>query len=301
MIALLAGCIAVSLPGRPHTGPLPPADDPLAASAARIEAHVRVLATEIGPRQAREHPEALRTAERYVSRQWTAMGLAVHRQPVSGDTANLEVRLGEGGPVVVVGAHFDSVAGSPGADDNASGVAALLELTRSLVEAPPPVPLRLVAWTNEEWPFGLEGSRTHARSLEVEVRGALSLEMLGTYAEGANTQRAPFPFGLFYPDEATYLVLVGNGRSRRWMRTLGRALREAEPFPIYGVAAPPSVGTDRSDHASYWALGAPGVMLTDTAEYRYGHHHRATDVPERLDYERIARVTRGLAAALHRL
>jgi len=307
---LLLGCIHPGLPGPPHRGALPPPDDALAASAKRVEETIQVLAGEIGPRSFASQPESLAKAADFIEATWRRQGFAVERQPVlqgNGWTAeNLWIRIPGHGPPLVVGAHYDTYATTPGADDNASGVAALLELTRAFQ---PPVPhegreILFVAWTTEEPPFftsRAQGSLVHAFSVE-EVYGAISIETIGLYSDEKHTQPFPFPFNLFYPSRGNFLFLVGNPQSRRFVKTVARTFREAELFPTRGATAPAWItGIDWSDHRSYWEIGAPALMVTDTAFLRNPHYHEPTDQPDTVDPMAIARIERGLLAVVESL
>ncbi len=278
-------------------------------AAERLRAHVEYLATRIGERNL-YRPGTLEAAADYIEAQWRAEGYAVRRQvyEVSGvASANLEASLaGEARPdeVLVVGAHYDTVPGSPGANDNASGVAALLEIARALRTLRPSLTLRFVAFVNEEPPFfmsGRQGSRVYAREARArgeDIRLMVALETIGYYSEVPGSQRYPPIFGLFYPDRADFIGLVSDFRSRRPMRRLARAFRAESDFPLQQVATFRFVpGVAWSDHFSFWREGYRAVMVTDTAFYRYDHYHGFTDTPDKLTYAPFARATTGLARA----
>jgi Zn-dependent M28 family amino/carboxypeptidase len=202
----------------------------------------------------------------------------------------------------VVGAHYDTVPGSPGADDNASGVAVLIEL------AAMKMPVRLVAFANEEPPYsfgpdmGSWAWAKRARDRGEPIRAMFSLEMLGYYRDTAGSQRYPAPLGLFYPDRADFIAFVGDLGARGLVRRSIGAFRKSAAFPSEGVAAPAFIpGVTWSDHWSFRRHGYPAIMITDTAFYRYPHYHLPNDTPDKLDYERMARVTLGLAAMLNEL
>ncbi len=212
---------------------------------------------------------------------------------------NIEVGSG----AIVVGAHYDTVPGSPGADDNASGVAVLIELAALLKGET--LPIRFVAFANEEMPYfqGPEmGSWTWARRARERgepIRAMYSLEMLGYYRDAPGSQRYPPPLGLFYPDRADFIAFVGDLGARSLVRDSIRLFREKSMFPSEGVAAPAFIpGVTWSDHWSFRSHGFPAIMITDTAFNRYPHYHLPSDTPDKLDYERMARVTLGLAAML---
>jgi Zn-dependent M28 family amino/carboxypeptidase len=196
----------------------------------------------------------------------------------------------------VVGAHYDTVPGSPGADDNASGVAVLIELSR-MVRG-----VRFVAFANEEAPYFLTaemGSFAYARDRASGVRAMFSLEMLGYYDDTPGSQRYPPPLGLFYPDRGNFIAFVADLSCMRLVRRAASEFRKNSAFPCEWLAAPSLVpGLSWSDHWSFRKHGIPAVMVTDTAFYRYPHYHLPSDTPEKLDYERMARVTMGLARML---
>jgi Zn-dependent M28 family amino/carboxypeptidase len=222
---------------------------------------------------------------------------------------NIEAAIGSGAGIVI-GAHYDTVPGSPGADDNASAVAALIELAGLLRREPLPAgrSVRLVAFANEEPPYFMSGEMgsyawaKRARERAEPVLAMFSLEMLGYYRDAPGSQGFPFPLGFFYPDRADFVAFVGDLGSRDLVRRALAAWRAAVPFPSQGVAAPALIpGVTWSDHWSFRSHGFPAIMLTDTAFYRYPHYHLPSDTPDKLDYERLARVTLGLAAMLREL
>ncbi len=285
-------------------------------TATRLRADVVALAGGIGPRDVRRHPAALGKAARFVEAGLAAgTGRPVRRLPfrvAAGEVVNLEVALPgavEPQAIVVVGAHYDTVPTTPGADDNASGVAVLLELGRRLSGAKLPRTVRLVAFTNEEPPFFKTdhmGSVVYARAAAAagdRVVAMLSLETLGYYDPRPGSQSYPPGLGLLYPDRGDYLAFVGNTGSAALVKTALEAFRGAVDFPAESIAAPAFVtGIDFSDHWSFWQAGYPqAVMVTDTAFMRNRHYHEPTDTPERLDYDRLARVTDGLEAVVRRL
>lgn len=275
-----------------------------------LRQHVHVLAGDIGERHV-FRPSALRAAADYISCAWEARGHEVTAQRYTArgvDCANLEIEIGGRGPsgdMLVVGAHYDTVRGSPGADDNASGVAALIEIGRMLRTAAPEYTVRCVAFVNEEDPFffrGEMGSLVYAKAARARgdrIRLMVSLEMLGCYRDEPGTQAYPPFLRRFYPDRGNFLGFVSNLRSRARLRELVRAFRSVSDLPIEAAALPWWVpGVALSDQSSFWRQGYPGVMVTDTAYLRNPHYHTARDTPDTLDYSRLARATRGLAGAL---
>jgi Zn-dependent M28 family amino/carboxypeptidase len=278
----------------------------------RLRQHVARLAGEIGERNV-FRPQALHDAEHYIHDAWSTQGhqVQVQEYAVSGvRSANLEVALSgqRDDEVVVIGAHYDTVMGSPGADDNGSAVAVLLELGRLLMGARPARSVRLVAFVNEEPPFFFtkeQGSRLYAKAARERgdpIRFMLSLEMLGYYRDTPGSQSYPPVFRWFYPDRANFIALVSNFRSWREMRRFSSVFRQVSPFPLEQVATFSWIpGVAWSDHLSFWLEGYRAMMLTDTAFFRNPHYHAATDTPTTLDYLRMAAVTEGLADTLMRL
>ena len=278
--------------------------------AVALQRHVNVLAGDIGERNVL-HPAALHEAADYIERQWAIRGCAVKRQDylVRGvQCANIEAALPgsvEPGEIIVLGAHYDTVPGSPGADDNASGVAALLEMMFLLQAFAPLYTMRCVAFVNEEAPFffrGDMGSLRYARAARLRgdrIRLMLSLEMLGYYRDEPGTQAYPPLLRYFYPSSGNFIGFVSNRRSAQRLRWLTDAFQASSDFLLQSAALPWWVpGVALSDHSSFWRDGYPAVMVTDTAYLRNPHYHTAHDVPATLDYGRMAAVTLGLAGSV---
>lgn len=281
--------------------------------ASRLERHVRKIATA-------EHnsntPAALEQAARYIEATLAAEGYTVVRQEYTweGERArNLEVSLASLAPgkpperIFIVGAHYDSAPGAPGANDNGSGSAALLELARMLRKLKPGAgtELKFVFYVNEEPPYfrteGM-GSRQHAKDLHARrqpVEAVLILETLGYYSNTPNSQRYPPGLGLIYPDTGNFIAFVSTLGSAGLLRKTLAAFRAASTFPAQGLAAPGFVeGVTFSDHASYNLYGYPALMITDTAFMRYPHYHTEQDTPEKLDYASMAQVVTGLSRVI---
>lgn len=279
-------------------------------SAQQLRDHVAVLASEIGERNV-FRPAALQAAADYIASVWEGMGYTIARQcyEAKGVTcANLEI-VREGrkhpGQTILVGAHYDTVMGSPGANDNASGVAALLELSRQFLAIETDRTVRLVAFVNEEAPFfyfGKMGSKVYAQAARRrgdDIQLMISLEMLGCYSDAPGSQRYPPMFRYFYPDRGNFIGFVSNLRSRRMLHQTVRAFRDHSDFPAEQVATFAFVpGVAWSDHLSFWREGYRALMVTDTAFYRYPYYHTPLDTADRLDYSSMARVTAGLAGAV---
>jgi hypothetical protein len=285
--------------------PVPAADE--SALAARLEAQVQMLAGHIGERNM-WHPERLEQAARHIEGELAAAGCTVKDQPyqLEGRTVRNIVAEIKGqerpGEIVLLGAHYDSVFGSPGANDNATGVAVLIELARALCPERPRRTLRLAAFVNEEPPFfktGAMGSRVYARQAKQQgekIVAMISLETLGYYSEAEGSQSFPFPLlRFFYPTRANFIAFVANFRSRALLQQALKTFRASSPFPAEGLVAPEwLIGVDWSDHWSFWRSDYPAIMITDTALFRYRHYHSPDDTPDKVDYDTLARVTRGL-------
>lgn len=275
----------------------------------RLRMHVEHLAGRIGERNI-YRPEALHAAAQYIVTQWQAQGyeVATQRYSVSNvPSENIEVtRRGRSRPeqILLIGAHYDSVLGSPGADDNASAVAALLEIGRAIAAAEPERTLRLVAFVNEEPPFfrsGEMGSAIYARAAKArgdDIRFMVSLEMLGYYSDLPGSQSYPPLLRFFYPDRGNFIAMVSNFASRKALRELAAAFRARSDFPLETLAAFEFIpGVAWSDQRSFWAEGFAALMVTDTAFYRNSYYHTRADTPDKLDYRSLARVVDGLTRA----
>lgn len=295
------------MPGRSYIDSLPALTEEELVLHTRLENHVRTLAQDIGERHLWRY-DALTVTADYVENTLQAMGYAVTTQEYVVENKavkNLEARI-KGNvlldEIVVLGAHYDSVAGSPGANDNATGVAALLELARLLASKHPVRSVRFVFFVNEESPFFFTsdmGSRRYAsraRAQGENIIAMLSLETIGYFADAKGSQRYPFVFRLFYPDAGNFIGFVGNLSSHALVRQCLASFRSHTSFPSEGIAAPWWIpGVSWSDHSSFWHEGYPAIMVTDTAPFRYPHYHTQTDTPAQIDFARLARIVAGLA------
>jgi Zn-dependent M28 family amino/carboxypeptidase len=207
-----------------------------------------------------------------------------------------------------VGAHYDTLPGTVGADDNATGVAAVLELARQLRGSRPRKTVRFVIFVNEEPPFfqtSRMGSLLYARQLRrenVRISAMISLEMPGFYSDVPGTQNYPALLSLFYPSRSDFVGFVGNSESRELVRNAIRVFWESTRFPSEGIAAPsewPGIGW--SDQWSFWQESYPAIMITDTALFRYPYYHTPLDTANRLDFDRIARVVEGVQRVVESL
>ncbi len=309
---LSAGALALVV--QPFVSPLPsvpPAVDP-----ARLEMHVRKLAVDLHPRSY-DQLTHLAGAAHYIAAQFRAAGGRVDIQEVRVGEAtyhNIIARYGPAqGPLMVIGAHYDSAgavraaapdSATPGADDNASGVAGLIELAHLLGRQQPARAIELVAYTLEEPPhFRTEhmGSAWHARSLKAagrEVQLMLSLEMIGYFSDTPDSQSYPVPaMALLYPDRGNFLALVGRFGDFGVTRRAKAIMAGATDLPLASLNAPPAVqGVDYSDHRNYWRAAYPALMVTDTSFMRNPHYHKASDTADTLDYVRAAKVVQSVYA-----
>ena len=300
----------IRMPRQSHQGPLPPLTDEQRTLEQELHSHVQTLAGQIGERNVFHHDRLVMAAE-YIRTTLTSAGHEVLLQPyeVAGkicENVEAEVR-GSRRPddIIVIGAHYDSVQGSPGANDNASGVAAMLALARAFAKATPACTLRFIAFANEEPPlFQTEymGSRVYAkRSRERGERIVLmlSLETIGYYSDEPGSQHLLFPLNLIYPSTGNFIAFVSNVENGFLVRQLVGSFRRQAQFPSEGGALWDLIpGVGWSDHWAFWKEGFPAVMVTDTAPFRYPAYHSNADRPEFVQYERMARVVSGLHSVI---
>lgn len=318
LLALLTAAIAViayftRMPSKSFAGPAVPFTSEEKQLARSLTQHVTVLAGEIGERNTR-NLEGLNRAADYIGAQLAAFGCVPQVQEfVAAGTQvkNIYCELrGKTRPdeVVVFGAHYDSVVGTPGADDNASGVAALLEIARMSRDQKFTRTVQFVFFVNEEPPFFQTpemGSFVYAKSLKAanrNVRSMLAIESIGFYSDRSESQHYPAAIAALYPSTGDFIAFAADTKSAPLLRETVNTFRRTTQFPSEGGAVPESVpGVGWSDHWSFWQHGYPGVMVTDTAIYRNPHYHMPTDTPDKLDYDRTARVTTGLIRILEEL
>jgi hypothetical protein len=304
-----------AVPGKPHRGALPPLTTEEAALAVSLKRHIATIA-------AREHNVAhydeLEKVARYIESTLASLGYTVGHQEFSADgqaVRNIDVTIeparGNSDPeVIVVGAHYDSAPGSPGANDNASGAAAVIELARLLrdLNGSAGKRIRLALFVNEEPPYfrteamgSLHYARARARRNE-RVVAMYSLETIGFYSSEPGSQVYPAPFGLLFPDRGDFVAFVGLLGSRALVRETIRSFRAHTAFPTIGGVAPGFVpGIGWSDHWAFAEHGFPAVMITDTAPFRYPHYHRPSDTPDKVDAESLARVVKGIERVIRDL
>lgn len=308
------------MPGRSHTGPLPPMTEAERATALLLRAHVEAVASR--PHNT-SYPRELEASARAIEARLAELGYVPQAQRFVADgveVRNIEVVIEptagvkpEAVTTLVVGAHYDSAGSAPGANDNGSGVAALLILARELKShVMAATRLRLVFFVNEEPPhFKTEtmGSLVYARALTSSgerVRAMLALETLGCYFDEPGSQKYPEGLakvlGFALPAKGDFVAIVGTPSARTLAADVTRLFRDETAFPSVGGVAPGAIsGITWSDHWSFGQFGIPAVMLTDTAPFRYPHYHTPGDTPDKLDYERLARVTMGIARVVRGL
>ncbi|MEQ1697261.1 MAG: M28 family peptidase [Hyphomicrobiaceae bacterium] len=303
----------VVFPRQPSKAAAQPLDDGLRASALALEAHIRAVASQ--PHNI-AHPAALEASATYIELTLKSFGYTPVPQTYRVGNAhvrNIEVIIDPPAPAratktFVIGAHYDSADDFPGANDNGTGVAALLELARTFHDATIAHRLRLVFFVNEEHPYGKTpdmGSFRHANAMRERgenIVGMLALETLGHFSEQPGSQRFPFPFGLLYPNRGNFIAFVGMLGARTLVNHCVHTFRAGSSFPAIGSVAPSFVeGADLSDHWAYDHFGYPACMVTDTAPFRNPFYHSARDTPDTVDYANLARITAALATMISTL
>ena len=319
LVLLAAGYGALhymtGMPGKPHDGALPPLTAEEASLAAALKTQIATIA-------AREHNVAhhgeLEKVARHIEATLASFGYSVGRQEFSADgkpvrniDAVIEPLADNADPdVIVVGAHYDSAPGTPGANDNGSGAAAVIELARLLrdLDGKSRKRIRFVLFVNEEPPYFMTeamGSLRYARALaqrRERVVAMYSLETIGFYSSKPGSQHYPAPFGLLYPDRGDFIAFVGMLGSRQLLQETIRSFRAHTAFPSIGGVAPGFVpGIAWSDHWAFAEQGFQALMITDTAPFRYPHYHQPSDTPDKVDSEKLARVVKGIERVIRDL
>ena len=307
-----------------HAGPLPGLTEEEADVSQRLRQHVDMLARVIGDRNVLTHPHNLELAVAFIERALGDLNLTPASQTykVLGDkpVRNIDAQMdGTGGAsgagaadeILIVGAHYDSIAipgGCPAANDNASGVAAVLEIARLLRPRSLRRSIRFVAFVNEEPPFFQTddmGSLVYARRCRQrneKIVGMITPETIGCYSDQRGSQSFPMPLKLVYPSVGNFIAFVGNAASAKLVGDVTTTFRRTSKFPAVGFAAPSWVSkAGWSDHWSFWQCGYPALMATDTAPLRYRYYHTPQDTPDKLDYDRMARVVVGLTRVIEHL
>ena len=301
----------VALVVQPFVSPV--ASTPLPVDPSRLEAHVKRLSVDFHPRRHDRMDNLERTAQ-YIADELNATGAAVSTQEIvvaGRKYRNVIARFGPpAGPLLVIGAHYDSYNTTPGADDNASGVAGLIELARLLGQSAQMRSIELVAYAFEENPRSSNadmGSAWHVQALLAAKRDVtlmLSLEMIGYFTDAPKSQRFPAPgLSMLYPDRGNFIALVGKLSDYGLMRRVKSAMSGATSLPVHSINSPRRVpGIENSDHVNFWDAGYPAMMVTDTAYLRNPNYHGLNDTWQTLDYRRMAQVVQAVyAVTQHRL
>jgi Peptidase family M28 len=277
-----------------------------------LRADVQTLAGQIGERNMVRYPQLMAAAD-FIEKSFSSGGLQPRRDTYELNNLachNIETEIrGTSAQIVVVGAHYDSVLGAPGANDNGSGVAALLALARRFANKRPNLTLRFVAFVNEEPPYfqtAQMGSLVYASRCKGrgdQISAMISIETIGYFSDAPRSQTYPSPLlGAFYPKVGNFIGFVGNLGSRGLVRRALSTFRRAERLPSEGAAVPSFIpGVAWSDHWSFWQQDYPAIMITDTAPFRYPHYHALTDTPDKLNYDRFALVVSGLQTVIEDL
>jgi Zn-dependent M28 family amino/carboxypeptidase len=280
----------------------------------KIKEHVRMLSGEIGEHNV-FNSDALQEAEKYIEGEWRAQGYEVKKYAydVQGvRCSNLEVSstgVKKPDEIILIGAHYDTVYGSPGANDNSSGVASMLELSRRFSNLDVDRTVRFVAFVNEEPPFygtNKMGSMVYAKMAakrKDNIIGVIVLETIGYYTDKLNSQHYPLFLKNFYPKEGSFAAFVSNIKSRKWLKKVVSEFKNCSTFPAeyLSIFTPIAPGASWSDHSSFWAVGYKALMVTDTAFYRYPYYHTSSDIPEKLNYEALTHITEGLGKTIQSL
>jgi len=305
-LVLVAGCAMIWMPGKSHSGALPQLDAAQTALRDALQTDLEKLAGEIGERNVFKY-ENMNAAADFIETSFAEAGHEVTRQPYEADKRtfyNIQAELpgtDRRDEIVVVGAHYDSVPGAPGANDNGTGMVAVMAIARAFSGRRASRTLRFVAFANEEPPYFQTprmGSWVYAKSCRERDENIVAMftpETIGYFDDNPGSQKYPWPFRLFYPSTGNFVAFVGNYSSRKCIRKSIAAFRKGVSFPSEGAALPefiPAAGL--SDHWAFWQEGYPGFMVTDTAFYRYRHYHTSEDTVDKIDFDRLARVVDGL-------
>jgi hypothetical protein len=296
------------MPGKSFSGALLPLTDKEQQLSINLKNHIQELASNIGERHIDiKRYGSLVAAASYIEATLITYGYNPRSQPYEVHdkrVRNIEVEVpgtSHAGEIIIIGAHYDTITGTPGANDNASGVSALLELSRLLANTKPERTIRLVFFVNEEPPYfhtSRMGSRVYAarsRQQGERIIAMISLETIGYYTDEPGSQPYPFPLSIFYPDRGNFIAFVSDISSRRLLYQSIAAFRESTEFPSEGISAPRWLtGVDWSDHWSFWQEGYQAIMITDTAVYRYPYYHTKEDTIDKIDFNRLARVVAGI-------
>jgi hypothetical protein len=318
-VLVLLWWFGMRMPGKnvSKAGPLSPDEVVLREE---LRANVQKLAGEIGERNM-WHYAQLNAAADFIEDSFSRAGLRTRRdsyemrgQPCHNIEAEISdtqqgAAVSSPPPIIIIGAHYDSVFGSPGANDNGTGVAATLALARRFASAKPKQTLRFVAFVNEEPPYFLSGemgSLVYARRCKErgdKISAMISLETIGYFSDAPHSQTYPSPgLGVFYPKVGNFIGFVSNVKSRALLRRVIALFRKHAKIPSEGASLPAFIpGVSWSDQWSFWQHGYPAIMVTDTAPFRYPYYHSSSDTPDKLDYDRFTLVVSGMEKVIQEL
>ncbi|MFL6514742.1 MAG: M28 family peptidase [Chthoniobacterales bacterium] len=303
-IALVTWWFMIRMPGQNVRRAAALSDDEVALRT-ELKADVQTLAGDIGERNLPRYPSLIAAAE-YIEKSFTKAGLTPRRDTfeLRGRAChNIEAEIAGSSPdIVVVAAHYDSIYGAPGANDNGSGAAAVLALARRFASHHPRTTLRFVEFVNEEPPYfqtAEMGSLVYAGRCKArgdQIVAMISLETIGYFSDVPRSQVYPsLGLGAFYPKTANFIAFVSNLGSRHLLKRCLTTFRGTQKLPSEGGVVPSFIpGIGWSDHWAFWQHGYPAIMVTDTAPFRYPHYHQPSDTPDKLDYDRFALVVSGM-------
>ncbi len=302
--------LSIWMPGQSYNRALPPLSAIEIKLQDRLERDVKTLAVKIGRRNSGSYDNLVATKD-FLSRELSEIGYQVREQEYAIDGkkfSNLEVEIpgsSRADEILVIGAHYDSAFTSPGANDNGTGAAAVLALAREFVGTKPLRTLRFVEFANEEPPFFWTknmGSAIYAQSAKQrgdKIVGMFSLETIGYYSTQLNSQKYPPPLSFLYPSQGDFLAFIGNIDSRELLRNTIRSFRAQSKFPSEGAALPDFIqGIGWSDQWSFWQQGYQALMITDTATFRYPYYHTDDDTIDKIDFDKLSRVTYGVSKVI---
>jgi len=307
--------ILTVMPGDSYSSALPKATNNVLQTSINLLNTVKTLSVDIGERNI-EMITNLDKSANYIKKkfqeygyqpalnsyQYKALNSYQHKEHTVSNVYAIKPAKNKTNNVIILGAHYDSLSGTVGANDNASGVAVLLELARILQVEKLDTNIHFVAFTNEEPPYfksNSMGSVVYAKKLRKEKNNVIamySLETMGAYYDDKASQHYPYPLGQYYPDVGNFIAFVSNVSSRALLKDSIKIFRDVAKIPSEGLSAPADLeGVSWSDHWAFWQQGYPALMITDTAPFRYKHYHKSTDTYKKIDYIRMSRVTYGIS------
>jgi Peptidase family M28 len=309
-IALLLWLTMLRMPEKSYKGQLPPLLKEEVILQDLLQQDIQKIAVKIGARNYSQY-ENLNATKSFLETALTQLGYTVRQQEYTIDRKpyyNLEVqRLGteKTNEVILIGGHYDSAFNSPGANDNGTGAAATLELARIFANKSTKRTIRFVEFTNEEPPFFWTenmGSLVYTKQIDPhkeKVIAMLSLETMGYFSDKEGSQKYPLPIGLLYPNQGNFIGFIGNLNSGDLVRRSISSFRRHTKFPSEGVILPDWIpGVGWSDQWSFWEKGYKGIMITDTAPYRYPYYHTEDDTLDKINFDKLARVVSGLSEVI---